>query len=875
MLFATAPWRRALGALRRQPGLLVMTMAAGLIVGIVATSAMLFVDTAGSGAVQVQWERGCPSNFAPNITWRGPLHATTGVADDIARSVGGFGTMDTTISSQTFVVSNGDVISPVGLLARSGFRDHIEVVAEAKTGDVWLPDTLAARLGVSAGSTVVFGASSSSPNGESTVVRGVYRDLLSKPFDDYWCSVANQFTVPVLSNDAFPPPRALLEPDRLAHYSAIARTAKVIQFMPFASEPLTLAQARSADRSAEAFTSRLITDGPRRLAEQLITAGPAVVEQAPPKVVSDIDRLTVRAAEVRRAVADAVRPVALLATGSGLALASIIGLMWLRVKRNDAVALATFGLSPAAIGSKASMESLVPMLVGACLGAVTARFALAAYAPATDLEPGTFRRAVLVALAAAAVASALAGVAAAVGSRSLLGNVAAVRRSRAARAPWELIAVVAAVVSWSRVREGALVAVASSTAGSSDVAGVSTAALTFPLLVFVAGALITRRVWSMVLGRRGDPALHNVPVSLAGSRLRHQVRSGAALVACGTVAIAISVYGAGLVSSLSRTSQAKAGLFVGSDNSFRIAGDLPTDTPDATQVLRRDRALYAGKTVDILAVDPATFERAAFWDSSLDERSLGQLVAMLTTSNGLSGVIAVGDVASAGVLGNTEGRPGQLQVRVARIVDSFPGAERTRPTIVLSTAEAAASGFKFSSEAWTRGNFQYWSLHLAELGAKPVFGVSAKNAIDASTLLFASWAFEFVRALGAFIGLQVVIALLLQIASRQRKQALGFGFLQRMGLRGRTHWRALVMEVAAYATAMLAAGIALALVAIAIVGPNLDPLPTSPPDPLLVLPRVGIAAAVLAAAATAVFGTFGAQRLSQRMNLAEALRSDD
>lgn len=847
-----------------------MTMAAGLIVGIVATSSTLFVDAAGSGAVQVQWDRSCPANVEPTIQWKVQAQDLRPVVDPIAATVGGFLPTEQILSSRTVRITNGSESAPFGLLVRDDFRAHISVVAEAGSGVLWIPDTLADRIGATAGSTVTIGPDGSP--GPPVVVRGVYRDLTTAPLDHYWCAAGPALITPAITAEYVSPPRGLITHREIRYFADLSRTFSADYIVPFRTAPTNLAEARRARDDTAAFNSRLAAVGPAALSTAV------VLDHVPgtPSTTSGIARLEQRAAAVRSAVAAAIRPVALLAIGSGLALASVLGLMWMRVKRNDAVALATLGLGPAAIGSKAALETLLPLVIGAAAGTLVSRGALAIYAPATTLEPGTFLRALGDGVIAAVAAAVLAGATAAVGSRNLLANVAGVHSSRLARVPWELAVVAAAGLSWSGFRAGQLIAVTSARVGHNDVAGVSTSALTFPLLMFVAGALVAARAWVTLLARRRRRNTgFRIPGGLAGRRLRHQSRSGAALVACGTVAIAISVYGAGLVTSLSRTGDAKAGLFVGSDVNFRVGEDLSPDTANATMVLRRMKATYAGIDVDILAIDPTTFTRAAFWDASFDDKSLQSVVDQLTTgADGVASVLAVGDVPSSGALANTQSRPGMLQVRVVETMRVFPGATTNRPFIIVSTDQAANSGFKFSREVWARGTYEHWNRQLIELGVRPFFGITATDAVDSSTLLFAAWAFEFVRALGAFVGLQVVIALLLQIASRQRKQALGFGFLQRMGLHARTHWRALALEVAAYAAAMLVAGIALALAAIRIVGPRLDPLPTSPPQPLLVLPRIGILAAVVVAAMTVLGGTLAAQSIGRRINLAAALRDD-
>src|SRR5262249_54953904 len=151
------------------------------------------------------------------------------------------------------------------------------------------------------------------------------------------------------------------------------------------------------------------------------------------------------------------------------------------------------------------------------------------YAPSADLEPGTFDRALAFAVIAAIAATVLVSITAGIASRKITRHAGATGRAWWLLVPWELGFLIATVLAWRGFRDSALVAVV----GDNDVAGVSTRALTFPLLVFVTGALITARIWLVALSRRRRRALGSPPVALASRRLRFQARPGAALVACG------------------------------------------------------------------------------------------------------------------------------------------------------------------------------------------------------------------------------------------------------------------------------------------------------------------------------------------------------
>ena len=133
------------------------------------------------------------------------------------------------------------------------------------------------------------------------------------------------------------------------------------------------------------------------------------------------------------------------------------------------------------------------------------------------------------------------------------------------------------------------------------------------------------------------------------------------------------------------------GVHLGSDVKFRVTGTLPEDTPDATQVSRRERIMYGDHEVDLLVVDPATFTRAAFWDTSFDDDSLAEILDQLSTPSGTAAsALAIGDVASSGALTNTKGRPGHLDIEIVKSLQFFPGADDNRPTIVIVADDAAA-----------------------------------------------------------------------------------------------------------------------------------------------------------------------------------------
>ena len=58
---------------------------------------------------------------------------------------------------------------------------------------------------------------------------------------------------------------------------------------------------------------------------------------------------------------------------------------------------------------------------------------------------------------------------------------------------------------------------------------------------------------------------------------------------------------------------------------------------------------------------------------------------------------------------------------------------------------------------WVNGGYNEWKGRLYDLGALPLYGVERATAVDNSVLRFAAWSFDFVRALGLFVGLQILV----------------------------------------------------------------------------------------------------------------------
>lgn len=846
--------------LRRHLGLALVGLLGGVLVGIVAATPPLFVDSVGSGAVQHQWNRGCPGIIAPTVTAWPTFPAIP--RETVAPAINGipeFSHLDVTRVSDPIIFVNGDRHTPGGLLSRPQAVEQLDVVTQVDNGDVWISDAQAAALDITAGGTFTFEA----PGDRALMtvsVRGVYRDMTTERLGPYWCSVEKALRPLTVFTDDIPPPRAIIDPTSLQKFKELLGSFRTT--FAIAAAPRTLPDAQRLVAILPVLNARA-QEAVRTEARRLIGID---TYDASITIAEGLTRLTTRAVAVRNAVRTAIVPLSALALVCALAVASAIGAMWSRARRNDVVALTSLGVSPAAIGAKTALEYVVPVVAGGVVGALLGRLALSAYAPASDLSPGTMWRATWWAVAAALVALLLIGCVAAATSRTVMRAVP--RRVPAVLRwfPVEILLGLAAWRSYRSFRSGSLIELK----GSDAVVGGS--ALSFPLLVFATAGVLVARLWFIALRRSKRPLRRLIP-GLALRRLRAGRTLGAVLAGMGVLAVGVAIYGAGLVSSVSRTKDVKATSFVGADVAVRVTHFLDSPIPGATQVEMSRDYLLGDTEVDVLAIDPNTFAAAAYWDPSFSERPLNDLLADLTAEP--NAAIVVGRVPTAdGVLRYKKSADGRQVHAVARL-DVFPTMRNNKPLVVITRDTAHASEFLLSRDVLARGKSQaQWMDNLRAAGTAPVWSITPDMVVDSSQMLFAQWTFVFVRALGVFVGALVIVALLLQLVARQRQQTIAVGILRRMGVDRTRQALALLTEIAILGSVMIVAGVAAALFVARVVVPRLDPLPAIAPPPLNILPTAMIAALIGVAAVSAVVGALIAQASAARANLAEALRDE-
>ncbi|MBA2555537.1 MAG: hypothetical protein H0V10_17985, partial [Geodermatophilaceae bacterium] len=443
------------------------------------------------------------------------------------------------------------------------------------------------------------------------------------------------------------------------------------------------------------------------------------------------------------------------------------------------------------------------------------------------------------------------------------------RRSWAALVPWELLLLAAALASYLQLQRSGAVTL------TNGAAQVNLLLIAFPLLLLAGSAILCVRLLSGLLpllrrrSARWAPALYLAIRRVSGARL-----VSAGLLAAVSLPIAVLAYSAALTGTSETTLEAKARVVVGSDLAAITTARPPrTAATDAvgTIVARYPRGTADGQDVTVLAVDPATFARWAFWDDSFADLPLQQLLDQLGVT--LDGKVAA--IATGLPTGQVSVRLGERDVAmyVAQTADTLPGRRLPDPMLIVdasSLGDVDRSAGRFT-EIWsTRGEIDVRAALPADTR---IIRIQDRDTVfSVANFLSVSWTFSYLQALAALIGAVALGGLLLYLQTRQRTRVAAYALARRMGLTARSHRRSLLAELGSLLGLSVVLGTALGWLAVLTVYRQVELDPTRPPPPLLTLPTATILAAAAATVAVAVLAALYAQRTADRADMAHVLR---
>ena len=769
------------------------------------------------------------------------------------------------------------------LFAGDGAIDHLRIV-DGKDGDgVWLPDLIAEPAGVGPGDTVELRL-----HGRTVpvTVDGVYRGLYALPRRGYF----QPFNDDVFPGSCFecpiPPQPIVMDPDQLVAISAELKAplASFAWQTPVRQDPPpTLEQARELVRFADGLLARM-TDPTTALGALLPCCVERFVESdtafrtAMPEVVQSV--------EERSAASQApILVLSIAALAIAMAVVAAAAAFSFASRRVEAGVLTARGWGPAAVAAKSALESLAPILVGAVVGFLAAAALIALLGPNGAVDAAARERGLRT--SAIAIVVALAVVAVVSGASYVARHE---RRERLARTivwvPWELFAFWVAWVLYRRLEsQGGLIE-------SGGLVRPGGAVFLFPLALSLGVGILAARILVVVVSHRRPGNRTGISTwFMAERRLASSSRLAALFLVASGMSLAVFASAQAMVSSLRATVDAKASVFVGSDVQVRIGLESVADTAgypypvtDASRV--RDAGAIGGseQRFDLVAVDPATLEGAAFWDGSFADEPLADLLDRLDAQPSSPMPIVVSN-GSGWAFDSIDLAQLSVPVRIVGRTSSFPGtSSEDRPLIVVSrnvlesTFRAAGQPNPLNvaqgaTELWIRGPAPQVLGSIDALGVLALSTLTADEVKDLPYIDAAIDTFTMLNVLGVVALVLVLVVAIVYVQARQRGRVLGAALSARMGMTTRMLRRSLVAELGTVLGVALVIGGLVGVVSVAVVVPTLDPLPTVPPDPLILRPWWAMVAAGVVLAVASVVGGALAARSARNVSLGEVMRA--
>jgi putative ABC transport system permease protein len=774
---------------------------------------------------------------------------------------------------------------PVTGLIFSGTNaeNSVEVIDGDGSNGAMVPDSIADALGVGPGDMIQL-------SGRPVLrVGGVYRALYKSPRSGYWSPWSEQIYRPcplcpeqpqfilVGPEEAVRLTRELHDPEeRDLDYGWVA---------PIANLSLDVDEARDV----RAYAARVlgeVSDRKTRLGRLFRCCGQDYVTGAGfffgrrdtefrssmPLVLREVDRRAAAVEGPLRLLLIAGLSVAAAVVGAAAAFA-VAG------RRTEAALLHARGWGPVRFAAKSVVEAAIPIALGAAAGLGLGWFLTAAFGPAAAAAPSARADSVAWAAAAGAAGVLVLGVVSGI-SFIRTFEVHSLKR-RLAWVPWEILAIVGALLVLSRLNSGgALIE-----DPELDIRRPSALLLAFPVL-FVAGfATLGARLLVEVLRRTGSRASGRSPATyLTFRRLTSLPKLTMLLVGAAALCLGVFIDSQAMVRSLRATVDAKAGVFVGSDVQVLIDVNAPDQERFPLPITRAARVKYAGSLTpgdvpfDMVGIDPETIVDAAYWDDSFSDESLEELVARLPSSSGPLPALLVqgeGDPTAMAIARS------EVPIEVVGRAAAFPGVSSDDPVLVVdarSLDERVGPGQNplerpgARTEYWIAGDTEEALASVGELEAFSLGTLTMDEVKDVPFIAAAIDTFAMLNVLGLAAAVLVIGVLVVYLQARQRARAVSNVLSMRMGMREAQARSALVLELAAMLLAAFVLGASTGIVAGGLIAPLLDPLQTIPPAPLFDAPIAVAMWTVVGLAVVAVLGGWLVHRRASRVDLGEVLR---
>lgn len=867
---ASGPWLRAPLLLLRRPVVFLAIVVSTAVLGIAASSGVLFTSTLGTASLDAQAAGDCPELSMPSF------FAALTAGDTATENAAGAAAMRRAgLRDPYWVDLAGAQIQSVRitLYSRAGALDHVTLLTpnHGQPG-AWFPDTFAAALKLHAGDTV------STTDGAAIRVAGIYRSLSSDPFHlsnvpRYWCTWNDLIVQKVNGNIGTPP---LLISDPATIDTVITAAKPVYGVTPAVSAnwfaPLpggaSIADAKAdQQRAADAWGAYLSKSSHASKQDFETNALLHYRDPTPPKD-SPLGKKIGIADKVHDGLAGSVLPIDLAGAVIALLLVAGAGGFWAAHRQREIALLSARGVGPFPLAVKAVLETLPAVVVGLAAGVLAAIALVRGTGPADVFTPGAIGTAI-----GAACGAAAAGVViiAAIGALAGRDRTTGSRRSSWRHLPIELVLVGFAIWAWARIHAG------SGIAFDHAIVDVRPLLLLFPLLGVTGVLLLCARVLTFAvprlaatarrLGSAGFLALRRI----GGSRaIAIGLLVGTAL-PCGLLAYAGTV-STGVHHELIRKYQTNLGAPVVLEL-IGVREDNPRLDTHGTAIVRYDNGptLPDGTQLAVIGVDPRSFAHFAYTTSE-QRHQVTQLSSSGSSSNDALLINAPGVASPSTVrLGAT-----RLHVHVVARSDVFPGLRNgTRPLLVVNRSALAHVDPELNraNEAWTDpGQVKAVDLAIKRDGYRVLGRIDPAIRVGNSGLLPVTWIFGYLRALAILIGAVAIAGLVFALNARTRRRTVAYVMSRRMGLTQGTHLRSLLVELAAVVGTGWVLGTGLGFAGYAVLTGSLDVDPQLPPGAAFDLPAVTLAVTAAVVAVVIVAAAIGTHLAAERAQPADILR---
>jgi hypothetical protein len=886
-------WRRAPLVLLRYPWLVGSIVFGSLLLSFTATAYPLFISATETNLAKASLTSPLVTTYGAGVEYRITtlnFSDTYFPLDQIRKQFAAriaseplLGPTTESVLGPAVSVSANDRTASAGsrLFAATDAMRHVRIVKSDGGPGVWISQLTADDIGVGPGDSVSLSFEGRPP--VDVPVSTVYASLYTEPRAPYWYRWQFDIYRRCRSLDCNPPPPFILMPQ--AQLLSLSKELGARDATYAWEAPVRDANTFTLDTAfaLERFTQRFSHDvgDPNGLGRYFHCCNGTLYAAGNTTTLSSsiggvIDDTAKKIAPVQAPG----RVLEIAAMIVALAVLAIAGWFAAAGRKVEEDVLAARGTSPAAIMVKSCVETVLPCVAGVAAGVGLAFLLIDVVRPS-----GLVGSSALHGIARTAGVSILASV-------LLLGIAATVSYVRAgrgpgralvplARIPWEIPLIVLTVYLFGRLASGGGYVVDPVL----HVRKPSPLLMAFPLVAIGGFALLGARlfvVWMRRVRARGGQGASSA--YLAVRRLTSAPGLTVLLVAASVLCLGMFVQAQVVTRSLETTVEAKAKLFVGSDVQAQIAETSPVPDPfplpltKVTQVL--DAGTFAnGTSFDLLAVDPTTIERAAYWNPEFSNLSMGQIAQALSEQGGTPPILMAGAHGFAPRAITLDGT--SVPVRTIGSASAFPGITSQRPLVVVSKdalarAYPGASPFLGSAKAttslWVKGDTAVAERAVATLPYPTFLTITASHVEDIPEFHATIYTFLVLNALGLVAALLVFAGMLVYLQARFRSQVVSFGLSLRMGMTERAHRRAVSIEVASMLVFAYALGLVLAVTTSLLLVSHLDPLPSIPPAPLYVSPMWVLAAGLLCVTAASWLGGWISDRRARSVDLGEVMR---